>query len=51
MTTIGIDVDETYEGTTLLMEINKMSLKNFLTDWNTFLHMIDGKYWKIILSL
>lgn len=36
MTTIGIDVDKTYAGTTLLMEINKMSLKNFLPDWNTF---------------
>lgn len=36
MTTIGIDVDKTYKGTTLLMEINKMSLRNFLPDWNTF---------------
>lgn len=36
MTTIGIDVDKTYVGISLLMEINKMSLKNFLPDWNTF---------------
>lgn len=36
MTTIGIDVDKTYADTSLLMEINKMSLKNFLPDWNTF---------------